>query len=74
MAVRYGDWKLHIETYSQLGLQYFHEEVPLLFNLTEDLSEKYNLARKYPEVVRELRNKIEEQKRAIAKEPSFWVE
>ena len=52
MAVRKGQWKLHVKTYSQLGLDYF--------NINADPSEKYNLATKYPEVVKELTSLIEE--------------
>ena len=43
-----------------MGLDYFKGELPLLFNINADPSEKYNLETKYPEVVKELTSLIEE--------------
>lgn len=59
-AVRKGKWKLHVKTYSQLGLDYYNKKLPLLFNLDEDSSEKYDLSDKYPEIVKELSVLIDE--------------
>ncbi|HMQ46923.1 MAG TPA: sulfatase [Saprospiraceae bacterium] len=53
-AIRKGPWKLHLKTYSQLGLDYFEAERPLLFHLEHDPSEKYNVADKHPEIVKAL--------------------
>lgn len=72
MAVRKGPWKLHIHTSSQLGEKYFDKEMPLLFNLDEDPSEKYELSEKYPEIVNELLKEIELQKQYIKRDPSFF--
>lgn len=65
MAVRKGKWKLHVKTYSQLGTDYFKGQLPLLFNINEDPSEKYNLASQYPELVQELSRLIDEKKKEI---------
>lgn len=72
MAVRKGAWKLHVKTYSQLGLDYFKEELPLLFNIYEDPSEKYNLATQYPHIVKELSELIDEKKNEIIRTGSFF--
>lgn len=72
MAVRKGAWKLHVETYSQLGLDYFNGELPLLFNIYEDPSEKYNVATQYPHIVKELSGLIEEKKNEIISTGSFF--
>ena len=53
-AIRHGKWKLHLNTYSQLKIDYFNGKLPLLFNLEEDPSEKYDLSDKYPEIVEKL--------------------
>jgi arylsulfatase A len=53
-AVRSDRWKLHIQTNSQTGKQYFEEAPPLLFNLVADPGETDNLASEHPEVVKEL--------------------
>lgn len=62
MAVRKGKWKLHIKTYSQLGIDYFGKKVPLLFDLNSDPSERYDLSCKHPEIVKDLLQLIEKNK------------
>jgi arylsulfatase A len=71
-AVRHGKWKLHIKTNSQLGIDYFDGELPLLFNLEVDPSEKYNLASEYPEIVKTLNELIESKIEEINKTGSFF--
>lgn len=71
MAVRHGKWKLHVKTYSQLGLKYFEDELPLLFNLENDPSEKYNLASQYPEIVKELSASLEEKIKEVNRTGNF---
>ena len=72
MAVRKGKWKLHVKTYSQLGLDYFKGELPLLFNINADPSEKYNLATKYPDIVKELTALIEEKLEEVKTTGDFF--
>lgn len=72
MAVRKGKWKLHVKTYSQLGADYFNGELPLLFDLYADPSEKYNLAVKYPEIVKELSILINEKLGEVQRTGSFF--
>lgn len=72
MAVRKGKWKLHIRTYSQLGISYFEKDDPLLFDLEVDPSEKYDLAGKHPEIVQQLRNLIQAKEEEVKKSGSFW--
>ena len=68
-AVRHGSWKLHIRTSSQLGIDYFNREWPLLFNLDEDPGEHYNLARQYPEIVAALQSMIAHHQQDLS---SYW--
>lgn len=72
MAVRKGSWKLHIKTYSQLGLDYFNGKLPLLFNVNIDPSEKYNVEDKHPEIVKELSLLITEKLQEIKTTGSFF--
>ncbi|MDH6533517.1 arylsulfatase [Parabacteroides sp. 52] len=65
MAVRKGEWKLHVKTYSQLNIDYYNGKLPLLFNIYTDPSEKYDLADKHPEIVRELTLLLEEKKKEV---------
>lgn len=55
-AARLGDFKAHYTTqgvYGQFGEREDHT-VPLLYNLSEDPSEKYNIAEDHPEVLQEI--------------------
>ncbi|MGC4235304.1 MAG: sulfatase [Niabella sp.] len=72
MAVRKGPWKLHVKTYSQLGIDYFEKGKPLLFNLDKDPSEKYNVAEHHPEIVNELKSLIRDKETGINSAGSFW--
>ncbi len=61
-AVRKGNFKLHFKTRGIAGFRkYYNMEhtPPLLFHLGEDPSEQYNVADKYPEKVKELRQLAE---------------
>lgn len=72
MAVRKGPWKLHVKTYSQINADYFNGKLPLLFNLYEDPSEKYDVADKYPEIVAELDRLIKEKLSEINTTGSYF--
>lgn len=72
MAVRNGAWKLHVGTYSQTGIDYFNGKLPLLFNLYNDPSEKYDLSEKHPEIVEALTELIEKQNESIHNSKTFF--
>ncbi len=67
LGVRQGAWKLHnvvSRTFTQAG-QPKVEQPPLLYNLEQDPSERFNLTARYPERVAALTKLIEEHKRAV---------
>ena len=72
MAVRKGPWKLHLKTYSQLGLQYFDKKEMLLFDIYNDPSEKYEVSAEHPDIVKELLSIYEEQLAKISREGNFY--
>jgi arylsulfatase A len=56
VGVRKGPWKLHLlvsRTFNPSGLSQL-ESPPLLYNVEEDPSERFNLAARHPEIVKEL--------------------
>ena len=55
-AVRNGAWKAEFETQPSYTMEkpVIHD-TPLLYNIENDPSEKYDLAAKYPEIIKELR-------------------
>jgi len=71
-AVRLGPWKLHIYTSSQTGVDYFNSKLPLLFNLDEDPSEKYDLSDERPDKVSELLELIRIHEENRLAHPGFW--
>lgn len=71
-AVRLGAWKLHIHTSSHTGADYFNGKLPLLFNLYEDPSEKYDLSDQNPEKVKKLLEVIKEHEEERVRLGTFW--
>ena len=74
-AIRKGDFKAHFITQNEYGTQTAHpitnppteiknsptlHEIPLLYNLNIDPSEKFNIAEQHPEVIAEIRMVLEE--------------
>lgn len=72
MAVRKGSWKLHIQTYSQLRLDYFEGKLPLLFDIYTDPSEKYEISDKHPQIVTELLQLIEKHNTEVNTTGTFY--
>jgi len=73
MAVRKGPWKYYFKTISDQYLRTVKIEVPgepLLYNLETDISEKFNKAADYPEVVKNLIQLAESHKQRMVIKPS----
>ncbi len=65
-AVRKGPWKLHLATNEPAsGGGISKHEPPLLYNLTVDPSEKYNVAAENPAAVRDLLAALDEHKKTM---------
>jgi arylsulfatase A len=65
-AVRVGPWKLHVKAREPVNYGKVDElSSPELYHLERDISEKYNVADKHPEVVERLLKKIEEHRAGI---------
>lgn len=65
-AIRHGSYKAHFITQSEYGGEppVVHE-TPLLYNLDEDPSEKYDVAAGHPDIVGELRRLAEAHKQGV---------
>jgi arylsulfatase A-like enzyme len=71
-AVRKGPWKAHFTTHHGFSKEApVVHEVPLLYNIEEDPSEKYDVARQHPDVVEDLRKEYEKQKAIVAAPPEL---
>lgn len=67
-----GKWKLHIKTFSQTGVDYFKGKLPLLFDLEQDPSEKYDLSEQNSELVARLQQLLEAKDKEIRETGSFF--
>lgn len=62
-AIRKGPWKAHFITHASYSAEDpVTHDLPLLFNIDEDPSEKYNIASRHPEIVEDLRKEYLRQK------------
>jgi len=57
-AIREGKWKLRISSHMREDLAPNQPPTPELFNLEVDPSERYNIADRYPEIVKKLKEKL----------------
>ena len=66
-AVRRGPWKLHQKTINPASGQEKAQahDPPLLFQLTTDPSEQFNVADRHPDVVRQLLKDMEDHRRSV---------
>ncbi len=71
-AIRKGPWKLHIKTSSQTGKDYFEGKLPLLFNLSIDPSEEWEVSKDNPEVVADLQAEIDNYLARLKSQPTFF--
>jgi arylsulfatase A-like enzyme len=61
LAVRVGDWKAHFATQDGYGpgaAKAIPHDPPLLYNLSEDPSEKYDVAAEHPDVLTEIAQRV----------------
>lgn len=73
-AVRKGSWKAHYITVENRYLpnqKVTRHEPPLLFNVEEDPSEKYNVADEHPEILKELRKTVSKHRENLNIKPSI---
>jgi arylsulfatase len=75
-GVRQGPWKLHTRIYTQIGDNYGYTNVspsnPLLFQVEQDIGERYNLSAQEPAKVSELQGLITKFNQQAGVEGTFW--
>jgi arylsulfatase len=71
-AVRKGPWKAHFTTHTGFSKEApVTYQIPLLYNLEVDPSEKYNVARQHPDIVEDIRKEYEKQRAIIPAPPEL---
>lgn len=74
-GVRKGAWKIHTKLYSQTGNNYgftASEASPLLFNVEQDLGERFDVSDANPSEVSNLKAILDAFNASLASEGSFW--
>ena len=70
-AVRKGPWKMHLYSKTEYTGQKLQEnKPPLLYNLQQDPSEKYNVAEQHPEMIAELGKIVEAHQAGVVSVPA----
>ncbi len=72
-AVRKGPWKAHFITVDNVYTKDFkweQHDPPLLFNIEEDPSEKYNIAEEHPEIIKEIKALVKKHQENLTIAPS----
>ena len=66
MAIRKGPWKAHFITKPAYGREPFKvHDPPVLYHLEHDPSEKYDVAKDHPEVIKELKAAAEKHRKTV---------
>jgi arylsulfatase len=75
-GVRKGPWKLHTHIYTQVADNYGFGNVtfsnPLLFQVEQDIGERFNLRSEHPDVVTDLQHEISTFNTQVSTEGTFW--
>lgn len=64
-AIRVGDYKAHFFTQPEYGNEVTKHDLPLLYNVNVDPSEKYDVADKHPEVIAEMKKILLEHQASV---------
>ena len=54
VAIRHKEWKIYIDDPNHWNDEFTKADLPLLYNLDQDPSEKYNIADSHPEIIDDL--------------------
>jgi len=73
-AVRVGDYKAHFITQGGYSPAAIEHDPPLLFNLNEDPSEKYDIAAKYPEIIEMIEETVRQHNEGLVRGPDMLKE
>lgn len=73
-AYRLGSYKAHFITQPGYRNGKVYHDPPLLFNVDEDPSERFNLAAQYPEVLAEIQKAVKAHREKMKKDPDLLVE
>ena len=74
-ALRVDAWKLHVRLYSQTGNNYgfnASRKSPLLFQVEQDLGERFDRAKDQKDVVAQMLNQLDSFERQVRQEGTFW--
>lgn len=73
-AARVGDYKAHFITQEPYGPKVVEHDPPLLYNLSEDPSEKYDVSAANPEIIQKINDAVKAHNAKLVKGPDQLLE
>jgi len=70
VGIRYKEWKIYIDDPNPWNNEFTDSDIPILYNIEHDPSEKYNIADSHPEIIENLTKIAEMHIRETIVEPS----
>tara|TARA_B000000609_G_C23859852_1_gene182462 strand:- start:121 stop:513 length:393 start_codon:yes stop_codon:yes gene_type:complete len=74
IALRHKEWKMYIKDPNPWDDGFTQKDMPLLYNVEHDPSEKYNIAKENSEIVKVLNDLASEHIQSVLKTPSQYDE
>ena len=74
IGIRHKKWKMYIKDPNPWDDGFTQKDMPLLYNIEHDPSEKYNIAKENSEIVKELNDLASEHIQSVLKTPSQYDE
>jgi arylsulfatase A-like enzyme len=65
VALRHEEWKIYVNDPEPWNDEYTISDLPLLFNLNHDPSEKYNLSDKNPKIIEKLKQLVDDHLQSV---------
>ena len=65
VALRHEEWKIYVNDPDPWNDEYTISDLPLLFNLNHDPSEKYNLSDKNPKIIEKLKQLVDDHLQSV---------
>lgn len=65
IAYRHKDWKIFLKDPNPWQEEYTEKDLPLLFNINEDPSEQFNLAKDYPDIISKMMDRADQHQQSV---------
>jgi arylsulfatase len=74
VALRHEHWKIYVKDPNPWNDEFLDSDLPLLYNIEHDPSEKYNIAKLNPDIINKLSQLVNEHNQSVETVPSQYDE